>query len=91
MYGKFNISYCSSGRKISLSNIKEKINGLNRSDIEQLSSFKIFNINEVMGNIQEYNMKTLFIKYLSKNLDKNYDFKKSNKFIYFNFIYLILI
>ena len=78
MYGKFNISYCSSGRKISLSNIKEKINGLNRSDIEQLSSFKIFNINEVMGNIQEYNMKTLFIKYLSKNLDKNYDFKKSN-------------
>ena len=81
MYGKYSISHCSSGRKISLANIKDKINSLNKSLYEQLSAFKIFNINEVMGNIQEYHMKTLFLKYLSKNLDKNYDFKKNNNAI----------
>ena len=56
-------------RKISMANIKKKISAINKEDPNQIYSFKKFNINEVMGNIEEYGMKTLFIKHLSKNLE----------------------
>ena len=81
LYGRFSNNFnSSSGRKISIINIKEKMDLLNKteSDDTQLKSYRVYNINEVMGNIQEYGMKTLFLKYLSKNLEKNEDNKKNN-------------
>ena len=71
------------GRKRSIINIKEKMDFLNKIEINinndnQLRSAKIYNLHEVMGNIQEYGMKTLFLKYLSKNLEK----KEKNKNIH---------
>ena len=65
--------------KKSFTNIN-KIRALSKSDIHHISSYKIFHLKEVMGNIQEYGMKTLFLKYLSKNLtNDDINLKKKKK------------
>ena len=69
----------SNGQRISVVNIKEKLNTLTKIEKENLYSYKVFNINEVMGSIQEYGMKTFFIKYLSKNLEKNNEIKNNKQ------------
>ena len=61
----------SSDKRITIANMKEKLNRVSKVEKEQLSSYKKYNLNQVMSNIQEYSMKTFFIKYLSKNLNKN--------------------
>lgn len=63
----------SSDKRITIANMKEKLNRVSKVEIEQLSSYKKYNLKDVMSNIQEYSMKTFFIKYLSKNLNKNKD------------------
>ena len=79
LYGIFPNSNCSSRHKLSYVNLKDKINTLTKTETEKSSSsYKSYNINEVMGNIQELNMKTIFIKYLSKNLDKAEEYKEIN-------------
>lgn len=78
--GRITYSRSTNNLKSNINNIKEKINTLNKSQYNQLISYKIFNINEIMGNIQEYNMKTIFIKYLSKNFDKINESKKNNNY-----------
>ena len=80
--GRISYSRSTNNLKSNINNIKEKINTLNKSQYNQLISYKIFNINEIMGNIQEYNMKTIFIKYLSKNFDKINESKKNNKILF---------
>ena len=77
IYGRFSNSNCSSRHKLSYANLKDKLNTLTKAETEQSSSaYKSYNINDVMGNIQEFNMKTVFIKYLSKNLDKTWESKE---------------
>ena len=77
-YGRFSNNFnFGNGKRKSIINIKEKIDLLNKTEINdnshdnQLESMKIYNIDEVMGCIQEYGMKTIFLKYLSKNMIKN--------------------
>ena len=84
-YGRFSNNFnFSNGRKKSIINIKEKIDLLNKTEINdnnhdnQLESMKIYNLDEVMGCIQEYGMRTIFLKYLSKNLIKNDKNKNAN-------------
>ena len=69
----------SSEKRLSLAHMKEKMSRISKVEFDQLSSFKKYNLKEVMGNIQEYNMKTFFINYLSKNLNKNDNNKTNNK------------
>ena len=61
----------SNDKRITIANMKDKLNRVSKVEIEQLSSYKKYNLSDVMSNIQEYSMKTFFIKYLSKNLIKN--------------------
>ena len=61
----------SSDKRISIANMREKLNRISKVEKDQLSSYKKYNLKDLMSNIQEYSMKIFFIKYLSKNLSKN--------------------
>ena len=79
-YGRFSngINYTNQ-RILSMTKIKQRINSINKEQPNQILALKKYNIKEVFGNIEDHAMKTLFIKYLSKNLEiKKNDNQKTN-------------
>ena len=64
------------GIRLSNINIKNRISVINRNTISNINKFNTsmkFNLKDLMGNIEEYDMKIFFIKHLYNNLEKNFN------------------